>query len=156
MKIIEVVDSNEKAKISEKILRVLPDWFGIEESTIAYIEGCKTKPMYALQEGQEVLGFVSLMPHFQKSSELYVLGVLPEHHRKGLGKLLISHAENEAKAKGVQFMTVKTLSEGRPDEFYDKTRAFYLGIGYEPLEEFKTLWDESNPCLLMVKYLGKS
>ena len=52
-------------------------------------------------------------------------------------------------------MTVKTLSQGRPHEFYDKTREFYFSIGYVALEEFKELWGSLNPCLLMVKYLER-
>ncbi|MBT4760874.1 MAG: GNAT family N-acetyltransferase [Bdellovibrionaceae bacterium] len=154
MKIYEVLDIFNKERISSEILRSLPDWFGIEDSTVAYINGCKTMPMYVMEENEKAIGFISLHKHFQKSCELYVLGILQEYHRKGLGKKLITHAECEAKKNGFEFMTVKTLSEGRPDKFYDKTRAFYLGIGYAPLEEFKTLWDESNPCLLMIKYLG--
>jgi ribosomal protein S18 acetylase RimI-like enzyme len=156
MNVIEITNALEKERVSSEVLRSLKDWFGIEESIVAYINGCKSIPMYAIYENGKAIGFVSIKKHFQKSCELYVLGVLKEYHRQGLGKKLISFAENGAVDKGFEYMTVKTLSQGRPDEFYDKTRAFYLGIGYEPLEEFKTLWDESNPCLLMVKYLGKS
>ena len=110
-------------------------------------------PMYALYRGDQVVGFVALKEHFKKSCELFVLGVLKDFHRQGFGRQLISFAEDEARKKGFKYITVKTLSEGRPDAFYDRTRAFYLGMGYEALEEFKTLWDKSNPCLLMIKYL---
>jgi hypothetical protein len=41
------------------------------------------------------------------------------------------------------------------DEHYARTRAFYQAMGFRPLEEFKQIWDEANPCGLMVKYLGK-
>ena len=34
---------------------------------------------------------------------------------------------------------------------YAKTRKFYLKSGFKPLEVFPLLWDESNPCLFMVK-----
>ena len=37
------------------------------------------------------------------------------------------------------------------DENYARTRAFYLAMGFRPLEEFTQLWNEQNPCLLMVK-----
>ncbi len=149
--IIEVLGESRKAQISNDVLRDLPDWFGIEESILAYIVGCKSMPMYAIYENESAISFVSLKTHFKTSCELYVLGVLKKFHRQGLGKQLISYAEEEVRKKGVKYMTVKTLSAGRPNAFYDKTRAFYLGIGYEPLEEFETLWDESNPCLLMIK-----
>jgi ribosomal protein S18 acetylase RimI-like enzyme len=48
-------------------------------------------------------------------------------------------------------MQVKTLGPSRPDEHYAKTRAFYEALGFRPLEEFKQIWDENNPCLVMVK-----
>lgn len=53
-------------------------------------------------------------------------------------------------------LSVKTLSESRPDEEYDRTRQFYLGIGFIPIEEFKTLWGEHNPCLLLIKEISRS
>ena len=89
MKINEIVQEKEKVNIAETILRSLSDWFGIEESTQAYINGCRDKPMYVIKREDKVVGFVSLKEHFKKSCELYVLGVSPEFHRKGLGRKLI-------------------------------------------------------------------
>ena len=37
--------SQGKPEVCEKVLRALPDWFGIEESTKAYIEESKKMPM---------------------------------------------------------------------------------------------------------------
>ena len=48
----------------------------------------------------------------------------------------------------------KTISEERDCESYAMTRQFYLALGFIPLEVFATLWDESNPCLLLVKSLN--
>lgn len=36
---------------------------------------------------------------------------------------------------------------------YARTRAFYEGVGFLPLEERLDLW-AGNPCLFMVKALG--
>jgi ribosomal protein S18 acetylase RimI-like enzyme len=33
------------------------------------------------------------------------------------------------------------------------TRRFYEAIGFEPIEEFPTMWGNDNPCLLLVKPL---
>jgi len=35
-------------------------------------------------------------------------------------------------------------------EEYDQTVAFYESLGFKKLEVFPTLWDEWNPCLIMV------
>ena len=77
-------------------------------------------------------------------------------HRFGTngGNVLLAHcdrAEELLAAENRSYMTVKTLSSSRPDEYYDRTRGFYLSIGFQPLEEFPTLWNEANPCLLMIK-----
>jgi hypothetical protein len=49
------------------------------------------------------------------------------------------------------FLTVKTLDESRESKSYEKTRKFYLSVGFLPLEVFPLLWDENNPCLFMAK-----
>ena len=36
---------------------------------------------------------------------------------------------------------------------YGATVAFYRGVGFLPLEVFPALWDENNPCLILVKAL---
>lgn len=63
-------------------------------------------------------------------------------------------AEDHLRAAGVGFLQVKTLSPTHPDPFYARTRQFYQSMGFQPLEEFPTLWGEANPCLLMIKHLG--
>ena len=83
------------------------------------------------------------------------MGVLPDMHRKGAGKLLVSEAEDVLRDKNVEFLQVKTLSESSSDSNYKVTRLFYSSCGFKPLEEFKTLWGEKIPCLLMVKSLLK-
>ena len=49
-------------------------------------------------------------------------------------------------------LQVKTLGPTRPSEHYDRTRAFYAALGFQPLEEIHDLWP-GNPCLIMVKPL---
>jgi predicted lactoylglutathione lyase len=46
---------------------------------------------------------------------------------------------------------VKTLSDKDPDENYAKTRAFYKKIGFKKLITLTEMWDENNPCLIMIK-----
>jgi hypothetical protein len=65
----------------------------------------------------------------------------------------VSEAANHARQKGAKFLTVKTLSPARVNKEYDLTRKFYLSVGFLPLEEFKLLWGEANPCLQMIKVL---
>lgn len=149
---IEEIDSG-KDKICESILRALPDWFGIESAIVDYIKAVSTMPMLVAKSGQEIIGFLSLHTHFSQTAEIHVMGVLQPFHRQKVGQQLIVAAQNYLVQKNFRFLTVKTLSESRPNPEYDRTRQFYLKVGFVPVEEFKTLWNEHNPCLFLVKAL---
>ena len=72
------------------------------------------------------------------------MGVLPEHHRHGIGRRMIEHAEHSLAGDGVQFLQLKTLSALHPDAGYQKTRAFYIACGFRPVQEFPELWGRDN------------
>ena len=139
--------------VCEKILRSLPDWFGIEQAIAAYIEESKALPMIVVNEGRAPVGFLSLKNHSAYTSEVYVMGVLPSYHRHGIGRLLLVEAEKNLASKGFEFLQVKTVSADRECDFYKKTRLFYKSFGFKEVEVFPTLWDVSNPCQLLIKSL---
>ena len=62
----------------------------------------------------------------------------------------MTHLRPFAKEHGYEYLQVKTVEKGRYEE-YDRTVAFYESIGFRMLEVFPTLWDEHNPCMVMVK-----
>ena len=97
------------------------------------------------------MGLLTLVRHGRHAAEVYVMAVLAQLHRQGIGRALLEHAETMLAADGVEFLQVKTLSPSKPDDGYEKTRAFYLAYGFRPLEEFPTLWDTDNPALQMIK-----
>lgn len=146
-------DPQLKAKICEQILRSLPKWFGIESAIIEYIADAQKMPTLVVYDQKIPVGFLSLNYHNKFTAEIHVLGILPEYHRKGMGKRLIAEAEKILKQEGFKFISVKTLSESRPNKEYELTRKFYFDVGFVPVEEFKTLWGEHNPCLLLIKVL---
>jgi len=137
----------------EPVLRALPQWFGIEAANQHYLTAIQQLPTFLASDGERVLGFLSVKRHFPRTAEIYVTGVLPEFHRRGIGSALLLAAEDDLRQEGVEYLQVKTLSASHPDEGYARTRAFYLSVGFEPLEEIKTLWDEANPALLLIKKL---
>jgi ribosomal protein S18 acetylase RimI-like enzyme len=79
------------------------------------------------------------------------MGVVPEEHRQGIGRLLLAEAETRLATAGVEFLQVKTLSSRKSDDGYDKTRAFYLSRGFRPLEELPEIWGADNPAVQMIK-----
>ena len=81
------------------------------------------------------------------------MGILPQYHSKCIEKLLIKELENYLKNEGVKILQVKTVSADRECRAYAKTRAFYKAVGFFPLEVFPNLWNEANPCLILVKQI---
>ena len=146
--------SENCGKHVEKILRALPEWFGQEDSTLQYIKDADTMQSMLAKDGDDVIGFITIRKHFPESAEMHCLGVLQTHHRTGVGKQLVNALEEHLIKEEVKFLQVKTVADGRDCEAYAKTRKFYIGVGFTPLEIFPTLWDEANPCLLLVKSLA--
>jgi len=140
-----------KASVCMPILRSLPDWFGIEAALIHYSTEIDHLPTWLAFELEQAKGFISLKQHTPYSTEIYVMGVLPNSHHQGIGRALVEESQEWAKLQGIEYLQVKTLGPSHDDESYAKTRAFYLAMGFKPLEEFKQIWDEHNPCLIMVK-----
>ena len=101
--------------------------------------------------GDQDVGFLTLVSHGPFAGEIYVMGVVPHEHRRGIGRLLLAEAEYRLATAGVEFLQVKTLSSRKSDEGYDKTRAFYLSCGFRPLEELPGIWGPDNPALQLIK-----
>jgi GNAT superfamily N-acetyltransferase len=143
----------KQSSICIPILRALPDWFGIEEAILNYAREIEHLPTFLAKTDGGVLGFLSLKKHNLFSAEIYVMAVRPDDHRDGIGRALVESADSYARGLGVEYMQVKTLGPSRPNEEYARTRAFYEAMGFRPMEEFTRIWDEFNPCLIMIKSL---
>lgn len=150
---ITVAPTAPDPQTAERLLRLLPDWFGIESSTQEYIEDARHLPTYlAAPDGQPPVGLLLLRRHFPESAEVHLMAVDPNWHRRGIGRRLLAAAERDLAADGVRMLQVKTLGASRPDPGYDRTRHFYAGMGFLPMEEMLDLWP-GNPCLILVKPL---
>lgn len=150
--IISVEEVTEKQRISRTILEALPDWFGIPESREQYIKESEGQPFFAAYDSEKPIGFLCLKKTGKDTVELSVMGVLKEHHRKGVGRKLFERARDMAKRSGYSFIQVKTVQMGRYAD-YDATNRFYLSLGFKEFEVFPTLWDEWNPCQVYVMAL---
>ncbi len=108
----------------EAILRTLPEWFGIEESLMAYARDTLELPTFVVELGQHALGFISLREHFRVSWEVSCMAVAAEARGRGLGTALLEHAERWAISQGARYLQVKTLAASHPSPEYRETRAF--------------------------------
>lgn len=158
----------------ERLLRSLPEWFGIESAIDEYVAAARRLPAYlAWPAGEpdvgepgggeprageagagQVAGVLLAVRHFPGSAEIYLMAADPAVHRRGLGRCLVQALEADLVADGVEFLQVKTLGPSRPDAGYERTRQFYAAMGFRPLEEVHGLWPE-NPCLIMIKALPR-
>ena len=110
MSVVEVADPAERSRICEAVLRDLPDWFGIEEATTAYIRGVADLPTFAIDAD----GFLTLKVHNPKAAEVYVMGVRRHRHGQGLGTALLRSSEAYLRTQGVEYLQVKTLARRIP------------------------------------------
>ena len=148
----QIFDANEKRRITRQVLEALTDWFGIPEAREDYIEKSEGQLFFAAIEESAPIGFLYLKETGKDTVELYVMGVLEEYHRHGIGRSLLEVAKASALTSGYSFMQVKTVQMGRYEE-YDRTNQFYISMGFKEFEVFPTLWDEWNPCQIYVMAL---
>jgi GNAT superfamily N-acetyltransferase len=149
MRVRAVEEPRVRSDLCRSVLEELPEWFGIAESVQQYIHDVAELPTFAV--GHDA--FLSLKLHSAAAAEIYVMGVRPESQGRGAGTALVQAAEEFLRARGVEFLQVKTLGPSHPSTHYARTRRFYESRGFRPLEELAGVWNESNPCLIMVKHL---
>ena len=140
----------------ERVLRTLPDWFGIEESLLEYANATSHMPTFVIRQEEEIIGFLSLKEHFQKSWEVNCIAVDFGYRGQGLGRKLHQRAEFWLGSKGATTLQVKTLASSHPSKAYAQTRKFYCSLGYQPIEEFPNLWGAHLPVLQLVKVLASA
>jgi GNAT superfamily N-acetyltransferase len=160
-----IVSTGEQApEVVAALLKTVPEWFGIEESNTAYVEAARHLPTYLARPrvpeglapgaspGAAPVGVLLAQRHFPGAAEIHLMAVARSHHRRGVGRALITALERDLVADGVTLLQVKTSGPSFEDAGYAKTRLFYEAMGFAPLEELLDLWP-TNPCLIMVKVL---
>lgn len=146
-----VINPDQKARIVEDVLNDLPEWFGLVDSTKEYIEQSRQLVLFSARINKHNVGFITLKETSSDTCEIHCMGVKKEYHYNGIGTRLFKQCEMYAQEK-YEYIQVKTVDEGRYKE-YDQSIAFYKKMGFKKLEVFPTLWDEWNPCLIMIKKL---
>ena len=104
MSVLAVELPMERSRLCERVLRDLPEWFGIEEARTAYIRDVAGLPTFGF-DGDAIL---SLKLHTPRAAEIYVMGVRRARHGQGIGTALLRAAEEYLSARGVEYLQVKT------------------------------------------------
>lgn len=157
---IEETRKDHASERCEPILRSAPEWFGIEESTRAYIEAAGRLPTWIATAADATgragarrdAGFITIERHFEESAEIHCIAVERRFHGQGVGTALVRFAEEELARTGVKYLQVKTMGPSKPNAEYARTLKFYLRCGFARLEELHGLWP-GIPCLILVKKL---
>jgi ribosomal protein S18 acetylase RimI-like enzyme len=152
-KIMEIIDNKEKSEYTNQILRKLPEWFGNEKAIQEYVNTVHKYPFWAAFDGDICIGLFSGKIHYKRTGDIYVCGIDPNYHRNGIGTLLYKELERYCINNNCEYIIVKTLSELAQYEYYLKTKRFYEKIGFKELITLTEMWDENNPCLIMIKNL---
>lgn len=90
------------------------------------IDTCISKPESTILVGEDAGKVIAsvMVGHDGHRGWLYYLAVSPERQKSGLGRQLVSAAEDWVKARGIP----KVMLMVRPEN--DRVRAFYQTIGY--------------------------
>ena len=152
-RIVEITDPAVKSDLCHRVLNDLPQWFGIPEANQKYCNDVKKYRFLAVFAGKMEVGFAALKKNNAYVSELFVMGIFPKYHRMGFGSALMQFIFKDLKQKGFEYLEVKTLDESAESEHYQRTRQFYLGQGFIPLDVLENEWGKENPCLIMIKKL---
>lgn len=146
-------DAEEKQNIARSVLEALPEWFAVAEAREKYIAESASEIMIASFADGTASGFVCLKETGRDTAELAVMGVRKEYQRQGIGRALFQQAVRQAESMGFSFLQVKTVQEGRYEE-YDRTNRFYRSLGFKEFEVFPDYWDKANPCQIYVMHIG--
>jgi len=96
--------------ICADVLAALPEWFGFPDSVAAYVEAAEMNPTVVTSVAGRDCGILTLRIHTPYAAEIVVMGVLPEHHRAGIGLAMLEAAESWLAERDVGYLQVKTLS----------------------------------------------
>ena len=147
---------NGEAEQCERLLRSLPDWFGIEQSILDYRKAIERFDTAVARSAEKLVGFITVRIHTRFAAEIVVMAVAREFQHRGVGRALVAHAETKLAGNSIEYLQVKTLGPSHQDDSYGMTRRFYSSLGFRPLEETQAFWGKANPCLIMVKRLAFS
>jgi ribosomal protein S18 acetylase RimI-like enzyme len=107
----------------------------------------------AVDEEQKVLGYycVGPTPMTEATYDLYWIAVKPSVHNRGVGKQLITHAEELVALRGGRLIVAETSS--KPS--YEGTRMFYLRARYQELARIRDYYRTGDDLVVYGKYLSQ-
>lgn len=146
------VERRQDAVAVDRILRSLPEWFGIEEAIQNYVADASRQDSFVAVVDGFTVGVALVKRHFRESAEISLIAVDASQRGHGVGRRLLESVEFELRHDGCHFLQVHTVGPSFEDAAYAGTREFYSRVGFSPLQEFEGI-DWSGPTLVMIKSL---
>lgn len=144
-------DPAARRRMLEALTARLPQWFAQPDSNRHHAEQAEILEAWTARLDERVLGLLLLKRHSNVSAEIYWLGIDPDHHRQGTGRLLVGAIEAHLRRQGLKYLFVMTLHPEDPYEPYRRTRAFYERLGFELV--LSPPGSSSNPLAYYLKAL---
>jgi GNAT superfamily N-acetyltransferase len=137
-----------KREVCQTVLQQLPSWqeYGTTlQECVLQVAGLR---VWCAMEETEPVGFAALKRHSDAASEIYMLCVLPQYRRQGVGRMLLWEMEDQCMAWGNNFLTAKTFAAAYPSPEQEQLRSFYSKMGFKTLEVLELQGAEQERLLL--------
>lgn len=116
--------------------------------TFAFLLNDPTTLSYRVATPDEaVVAFVFVMSHQNGTAHITTIGVAPEHRRRGLAALLMSHIEEAVRARGLGTLTLEVRVSNIG------AQSLYRGLGYSTVQRLTAYYNNGEDAFLMVKSL---
>ena len=148
----------DDAERCDAIILSLPYFFGVESGRQDCARAVRSQAGVVAEVDREVVGFLTLEPHFDVTWEITWMAVHADHRHRGVGRALMHEAVRVVEAAGAQMMSVLTSGPSEPEhaeDNYEGTRAFYRTMGFVPLQELR-LEGWGQWALIMARRLNDS
>lgn len=141
-----------------RLLKDTPEFIPEELVVAEYLCDCYLKDgeesgyyTFVLSDSLSVLGYICFGPTPMTSGtwDIYWIAVARETRGKGLGKKLLSFAEEKIKEAQGRLIMIETSS--KPD--YEPTRRFYRSLGYEVIANIPDFYAPGDSKILFWKKL---
>jgi len=109
--------------------------------------------VFVYQDGKKILGYycTGKRPITDAVYDLYWIVTNPEHPKKGIGKSLLTHAEEFVLSKNARWLLAETSS----NDGYAAARSFYLRNHYSIIAEINDFYSVGDNLIVFGKYFSK-
>ena len=109
--------------------------------------------VFVYENDQKILGYYCMgkRPLTDAVYDLYWIVTNPEHPKKGIGKNLLTHAEEFVFSKNARWLLAETSSK----ESYAAARNFYLRNHYSIIAEINDFYSLGDNLMVFGKYFSK-